>query len=145
MKEELIKFETAKLATEVGFDIETLHFYTKPNSKMFGIDEHGMYYPIKNWPKKLYKSGEEAVLNIKNIYFAPTQSLIQKWLREIHGIQIVVWWRDKEDKFYYEIGYSKGNVRQVQTGNRDLLFNSYEEALEEAIVYSLNFIKTKNG
>lgn len=53
MKEELTTFETAKLAKEKGFNIETLHFYTKSNSKMFGIDEKGRSYPIKNTSKKL--------------------------------------------------------------------------------------------
>ena len=39
MEETLIQFETAKLAKEKGFDVECLHFYTNPGSKMYGVDE----------------------------------------------------------------------------------------------------------
>jgi len=76
MEETLISFETAMLAKEKGLDLITIFFYTKPNSKMFGIDEHGRTYPIKNTPKKAYKCGEEAVLHVKNAYSAPTQGLL---------------------------------------------------------------------
>ena len=41
MKEQIIEFETAKLAKDRGFEIQCLYFYTKPNSKMFGLDEKG--------------------------------------------------------------------------------------------------------
>ena len=77
MIEHLVSFETAKLAKEKGFDLETPYFYTKPNSKMFGLDEKGRAYHIKNTAKKLYTCGEEATLNIENVYVAPTQSLLQ--------------------------------------------------------------------
>ena len=74
-----ILFELAKLLKEKGFDGQCLNFYTKPNSKMFGIDEHYRNYPIKNTPKKLYTVGEHAVLNIENVYFAPTIAEIVMW------------------------------------------------------------------
>ena len=93
MKEELIKFDTAKLAKEKGFDLDLediLYFYTKPRSKMFGIDEHFRSYLIKNTPKKLYKVGEHACLNIGSLIPAPTQALLQKWLREEHKLHIVI-------------------------------------------------------
>jgi hypothetical protein len=86
MKEQLINFEAAKLAKEKGFDIDALHFYVKHHKcKVFGIDEHGRYYPSTNTPKKLYTIGQDAVLGIENVYFAPTQSLLQKWLREMNS------------------------------------------------------------
>lgn len=70
-----VSFDLAKLLKEKGYSTdECKSFYTKPNSKMFGIDEHYRNYPIKNTPKKLYTVGVHAVLNIKNIYFAPTRA-----------------------------------------------------------------------
>ena len=47
-----VSFELAKLLKKVGFDKESLKFYTKQNSKMFGIDEHGRNYPMKNIPQE---------------------------------------------------------------------------------------------
>lgn len=88
MTEQVISFETAKLAKEKGFNIDSFYFYTKPNSKVFGIDEHGRNYPIINKPKTLFVVGNAVALNIKNVYLAPTQSLLQKWLRDVHNIDV---------------------------------------------------------
>ena len=63
--EDLISFETAKLAKEKGFGAECLHFYTKPNSKMFGIDECGRSYPIKNTSFRLLLTMEKNLLTTK--------------------------------------------------------------------------------
>ena len=66
-----------------GFDDELFgKFYTKPNCKMFGIDEHGRYYNIKNIPKKLYTVGEYAVLKVINIIPAVLFSQAFKFFRD---------------------------------------------------------------
>ena len=74
-----VDFNTAKVLKEKGFDEECNNFYTKPNSKMFGISEKGRYYPIQNISRKLYTVGEHATLNDKNIYYAPEQYQIIDW------------------------------------------------------------------
>lgn len=141
MKETLIQFTTAKLAKEKGFNIETLYFYTKPNSKMFGTDEKGRLYPIKNISKKLYKCGENAVLNIENVYSAPTQSLLQKYLREVHKINIEVryygngLWRSEGYKI--TPNFEENNFKELfLTGA-----STYELTLEEGLFQVLNLIK----
>lgn len=128
MEEQLINFKTAKLAKEKGFDIETLHFYTKPRAKMFGIDEHGRSYPIKNTSKKLYTCGEESVLNIKNVIFVPTQSLLQKWLREVYKIDVLPY--KVNDKYTTEYNGSENEA----------LKDTYEKALELGLYQSLKLI-----
>lgn len=82
MEEIYCSYEQAKKLKELGFpqDIQTLYFYTKPNSKMYGIDEHYRFYNIKNTPKKLYAIGEYAVKHKENAFIAPTISLAYKWL-----------------------------------------------------------------
>lgn len=85
-----VSFKIAKLLKEKGFDLECFYFYTKPNSKMFGIDEHGGIYPIKNTAKKLYKCGKEAVLNIENVYLAPTIAEVVMWLYKKHSLWIII-------------------------------------------------------
>jgi len=80
MKEQLITFETAKLAKEKGFDKKSGRaWYT--DTTLAGHD-----------PTKLQESlGMLHYWNAdSNIYEACTQSLLQKWLREKHGIFIFV-------------------------------------------------------
>lgn len=139
MKESLIKFETAVLAKEVGFDVEYFsmecsYFYTNTKSKMFGVDEEGRYYDIKNTSKKLYKRGEEATLNDKNVYLAPTQSLLQKWLRDEHKFVVEIGFYDW-GKWNYTI-YNPSPIKQSSPE-----FNTYEEALENGLFKCLNIIK----
>ena len=89
MELQLCSFELAKLAKEKGFDVEVLHFYVKHHKcKVFGIDEEGRYFPSTNVPKKLYNVEQYAVLDVKNVYFAPTQSLLAKWFRDAHELNL---------------------------------------------------------
>ena len=125
-----ISFEIAKLLKEKGFDEQSINFYTKPNSKMFGIDEHYRNYPIKNTPKKLYKLGFNAVLNIENIYFAPTIAEVVMWLYEKHGIWISVEATDDFTMFCFRI-------RKKEISRLSFNYNSLTEAYEAAIEYTL--------
>ena len=88
MKEELIKFKTAKLAKEKGFDWETEEFYT--NSKKpyltkgveYMSDSYVRLWQWNSMPSN-YPTNAEDVLCA-----APTQSLLQKWLWETHSIWV---------------------------------------------------------
>jgi hypothetical protein len=88
IKPTYVTYEQAKLLKEKGFNEECIMFYTQPNSKMFGIDEHGRYYSIKNKPKTLWIVGNVATLNIKNVLLAPEQHQVVEWLRVNHGIWV---------------------------------------------------------
>jgi len=84
MKEQLITFDTAKLAKEKGF--EQNEFY-----KVFweGVQEKfpfskALYYKDLIEKDKL---DQETYTQLK-IYAAPTQSLLQKWLFENHTIWV---------------------------------------------------------
>ena len=139
MEEQRISFKTAKLAKEKGFDLETSYFYTKPNSKMFGIDEKGRAYHIKNTAKKIYMCGEEATLNIENVYVAPTQSLLQKWLREKYDILV-------ETQFdTVSFGYRIFNPFKTTDYFTEWKYETWEfgEALEEALYQALLLLPDK--
>ena len=109
MTDQLISFETAKLAKEKGFQ-ELTH-------KIDWVDNER--------------------------YCIPTQSLLQKWLREKHDIHIIV-------KVF---GNSKSNLRTYATdifliGNklitgRRKVENTYEEALETALFEALKLIENE--
>ena len=150
MKENLITLQTAKLAKEKGFNIKCLNFYVRSNCKMFGIDEYGRFYSIqKSTKSKIYTIGSHATLNKKNLIFAPTQSLLQKWLREEHDIYLNIT-TCGYDKKYHEMRLFRLN-KECYTYYADKTFKnghfltpykfeSYEEALEVGLFEALKLI-----
>lgn len=93
--------------------------------------------------KKGYKIDDLFVITNgikKNIYKnPPTQSLLQKWLREIHGLHIDFHNDLNEDlaKIIYYISVSdvSGELVDIKP-----IFDNYEEALEAGLLAALNLI-----
>ena len=174
MEEELISFETAKLAKEKGFDILTHSYYFEDGE----FREHSLtgtngYYDDEyqfnlsefneNWNDKWLttKTGDRCFgCNTDKGYFetfsAPTQTILQKWLREVYNCFIDILphrdgdsknkqWKNKEDVFWtVEVDYYGKNFEIKLTNNADFTqhFNkSYEEALEIALFEALKLIK----
>ena len=124
MKEQLISFGTAKLAKERGFDIKTdLYYY------------HGSF---------ANKKQEELVsINWKNNHLvdntttaAPTQSLLQKWLRDKHDIIIEI--QFDTISFGYRIFNPTKSSNYFTSWKWDKW--TYEEALEVALQEALKLI-----
>lgn len=70
-----------------------------------------------------------------------TQSLLQKWLREVHNIHLSIWYNNLTEK--WRIDY----IRNIKTDhdfttNEDE-FDTYELALEESLKQALNLIKNE--
>jgi hypothetical protein len=149
MKEQLINFETAKLAKLKGFNVYVEHMQT--------------YFSHEMWDKYLYPNSDigdfqysETAKRTKDIGFAlnenypvpfyepyymcPTQSFLQKWLREVHGIQVYVYSHTKNGKGEYRDYVAYVNETAINDA-RDEDFQSYEEALEAGLVKALNMIK----
>jgi len=123
MKEQLISLPTAILAKEKGYNWESIWMYT-PDGEMqnlIGISS----YQLENKHKWLY---------------APSQSLLQRWLREKHGIHIgirrMVWNGQIE---YNDFVYPSGSEKHTDTtlGNE---FDTFEDALENALQEALKLI-----
>jgi len=92
MNKEFVPYEQAVSLKELGFDEPCLNrFYTKPKSKMFGIDEKGRHYPIKNTPKKLYTIGEHFILNDNNAITAPLYQQAFRWFREKYELHSFIY------------------------------------------------------
>jgi len=129
MKEQLISFETAKLAKEKGFDQNPY----KAN-KCYA-PEYADGSNIRLCNTLFYQD--------VNIAVAPTQSLLQKWLREEHNIHVYVTYRrfvakpDSDDGFYFHIGKSIEFSLCDDWGGR---YKTYEEALEVGLQKALSFI-----
>ena len=116
MEEQLISFETAKLAKEKGFKyFQRIITVLDEEDKRFENDEHGI-----------------------------TQSLLQKWIRETHKIYVnaLPSYTDNSDnkKHYFELFYGK-TLRLF--GDKYSYFPTYEEALEVGLFEALNLIKNE--
>ena len=140
MKEQLISFETAKLAKEKGF--KTL----------------GMFYYHSNSDKVNKGTWDDGELNWNGIPYdgmsvetwaAPTQSLLQKWLRELHNTHVTIMY------FSANADLTPGDDYQpmidiIRPVHRAILedlgdFRTYEEALEKGLQEALKLINNNNG
>ena len=121
MEEQLISLETAKLAKEKGFnEICDSHF-----------EKDGETYDSYGLPFKPNDKQEHEIL-----YARPSQSLLQKWLREEHKIHIVIMpciIPSNEVKYYIFTGKLKWDWAE--------LFDTYEEALEVGLQEALKLVK----
>jgi hypothetical protein len=116
MKEQLITFETAKLAKERGFDLDS-----KGRKNCMFFASNGRLC--------------DKVYDFDNVCLAPTQSLLQKWLREVHKLYITTrpYKLTNRYQFFVTITSEEDNF----TFNK---FDSYEEALEKGLEEALKLI-----
>jgi hypothetical protein len=131
MKEQLISFETAKLAKEKGLDKIRCNY-------IYNIGYHDLQPEMdafESFPK-------DSVSGQFHLALAPTQSLLQKWLREKHKIYI-----DVDSACYLEEGKYAAQIhahgkRHFQKNILDgfTIFKTYEEALEEGLAEALRLI-----
>lgn len=135
MKEKIISFETAKLAKEKGFNIPTRNFYADiswNNKEVYTCSEIGH-------PEYTIDMGENH--GFGDIILIPTQNILQKWLREIHNIDITI--PPSKLGYFATISYwdKDGNSKEIEANN---YYFKYEIALEEAFKKSLKILPNKN-
>ncbi len=144
MKEQLITFETAKLAKEKGFNEITKERYCdcpEFNEMQYGS---GKYHECEEGYKlqlatvELLNHEYKCTRPCNGEYKAPTQAFLQKWLREVHKIYIgavpVIYSGDDEASYYYP------TINNC-TIDTKLRYKSYEEALEQALQDGLKLIQ----
>ena len=126
MEEQLVTFETARIAKEKNFN-----WYT---DKAYILDK-------EDGDKIIDNEWEQIIEDNPNVFefvgYAPTQSFLQKWLREIHEISI------KVDDFYTESKVRFDyNICKLgsQEDNPKGIFETYEKALEAGLQEALNLI-----
>ena len=147
MEEQLISFETAKLAKEKGFGgkgLTTLNGYFR-NGILCNI-------PCNNQSDFCHEDE----------FSAPTQSVLQKWLRDKHNIEVGVfrytyeggvykgkcymWAVDQyDDKYDGEMPESSEHwlLNERQANGYD--FKTWEEALEQGLLEALKLIPNEKG
>lgn len=116
MEEQLITFETAKLAKEKGYDIECEKYF----------NEDGELWAYIKWMEDLRD----------DIPFIPTQSLLQRWLREEHNIDVwAVPFKNIDDEKAYDFTSDCDIYSESEIG-----YSTYEQALEIGLQEALKLI-----
>jgi len=157
MKEQLISFETARLAKEKGFEIPTYTAYIdgkfhKNEDEPNGYDGYDLASK-ENWNKKGWiftKNGEgcfgcQGNPKYFEAYTVTTQSLLQKWLRDVHNIHIDIHaaqyaWNNKNSYLRSVFKILGKNIQNKYVSYRVKEVESYEEALEKGLQEGLKLI-----
>jgi len=157
-----VNFETAQLAKEEGFNIPVNTLF-QHNKNLYEVLPSDDYPHLAHYGKQLddYTTGyydwnsleldeEEKLHKVSGFsesdedYFtvccsAPTQSLLQKWLREKH--EIIVWAEPFNSPYIcYEPQVLSDKIEE--DWKTDDVEDTYEEALEIALQNGLKLIKT---
>ena len=131
MEEQLISFETAKLAKEKGFNIDCLHFYCINSTCNYTEKPYEYSFKVNaNRPNK-NNFGYGGTTS------APTQSLLQRWLREVHDIIVLIHQYTETKTYFYLINQEY----DFEYDNNKLNCKTYEEALEIGLQEALKLIK----
>ena len=154
MKKDLILFETAKLAKEKGFDELVFYKYSDKGvlyisyttEQYYGIEtledfiSSGDGFTKNNelpWQNIYRSENENKKVNI--VVTAPTQSELQKWLREKHNIHVEVWYDNtQKDGYPYLCEIYDQNDEVVD--HDGWYYDNWEEALEEGLQEALKLI-----
>lgn len=148
MKEQLINFETAKLAKEKGFNEKCkFHHYSVAISR---AQKRAFPFKESELLETYMRDRSNSELSNKR-YSAPTQSLLQKWLREVHNIHVEIYswytgtfyafnlFKGKDSTNLVDIDWSESNTYHKERGTSSVY--SYEEALEKGLQSALKLIQ----
>ena len=139
--DEIVTFKVAKLAKEKGFDEECGEFYCEDKSQKritrISCNRHvtSFDYCTNSMLEDYYPPHEYCYIA------APTQSLLQRWLREEKGIVVEVICLPTtrtSSKYEYKrhlFWGSDGHYLEGEYG--DEIYDTYELALEDALKYAL--------
>jgi hypothetical protein len=147
MKENRITLETAILAKEKRFDVlcEEAYFETEEHTLEMGRGGDCLF--PHQLPRILGRCSEDEYTHF--IAEAPTQGLLQKWLREVHNIYVDASHDLSADGKYINYYTSWGFMRQLDNeGNLNANrwydeysdWRTYEEALEFGLAEALKMI-----
>jgi hypothetical protein len=139
MEEKLVGFNVAKLAKEKEFDADMgwNDFYYDTLSENELLHGSSKYYPHGNMNGVETKEQARYTKWELQLIKAPTQRLLQKWLREKHGIYAYVDWA-RHQMIIYDM------LNDDILFRKDIVLNSDEQAtefVEEVLIEALKLIK----
>jgi len=121
MEDTLARYSTAKLAEQKGFDWECYKVYVKGHKEAYWED--ALPFDLED-EKKIP---------------APTQSLLQKWLREKHEIHLrVTPWVGDDNRTKYDYDMYSDLVQEEHLEDEEC--DKYEHSLENGLVAGLNLL-----
>jgi hypothetical protein len=128
--EDYVSFEIAKLLKEKGFDGECQGYYEVPTKISLQKDVRKQLNVL---PKNWNEYNKECV--VCEYISIPTHQMVLKWLREVHNIHCTIDIGYGSKAMYFSNVYStkKSGALHNETG----YYNSYEEAVEAALLYVL--------
>lgn len=128
-REDYVTYAVAMLAKEKGFDFPMTSFYRTDEAYpvLRGIHTFGIFGNVDHNSSDFRCS-------------APTQSLLQKWLRKKKGLHIDI--VATASGYYWVIGKTNGTgITDSDVTNRGVnnggCFDTFEECLEDALEYTL--------
>lgn len=133
MEEQLVSLRVGLMAKTNGFDWECENTYDEDGD----VHELQYYEGCYNGGDTINSKLDYEFSTEKDLCTAPTQAHLQKWLREIHYIHIVmnlVCYDNTRNYYSYTI-YLIGRTPQIGAIKR-----SYEDALELALGEALELI-----
>lgn len=159
MEEQLISFETAKLAKEKGFTLLVPRAYIGGELRTNEVDESNADYSgydhsvdlddfDDNWNKEKWLFTKDFCecfgCNLDNKkYFeacsAPTQSLLQRWIRETRGVNIQIY--NNASGYLFQMSKADSGTdlgwSEYEGPNNSGVWDTYEGALEAALKVQL--------
>lgn len=132
MEEPLVSFDVASLLKEKGFDWKTFNYFNSERDLVTPDEYEVEFYPHNPINHNLQDYN----------WSRPSQSLAQKWLREVHGILLFVL-PNYEGKWGYGILMKNKYHTQSNRFELDEIIGSYEEALEVGLSNALTLINNK--
>lgn len=135
MQEQKVNFVTAKLTQEKGFDWCTNEAYLLDT-------EDGDEIKDSDWEQIMEDNPDV----FEFIGYAPTQSVLQKWLREVHNIFVNADYYQgyPEVRFYYDIKILGDDNYNGNQDSDDNIY-TYEQALELGLQEALKLIELSNN
>ncbi len=135
MNEQLITFEVAKLAKEKGFAEVCSHAYSEYHG---GVVRFLDLFEEYNGDHDGW-CNTDTNISAGNYITAPTQSLLQKWLREVHNLHVNPYFEGEAgEKAIYSLFIHQGCDNRIKVKQS---FPTYESALEQGLIETLKLIK----
>lgn len=132
IQEAYCSYETCKLLKEKGFKIDTSQDYWKidKDGVKYFMSSIGAYTSDPNNKYAFYRPADS--------YPCPTQQMAMRWLREVHGLFILIGNDDLDWNWQiFDIKNRDKNLDPICKSESYGGIDSYEEAVEAAVKYCL--------
>jgi hypothetical protein len=132
MEEQKVNFETAKLAKEKGFNIDTLDSFYLNRETVMEISVEDYPFAPFNWNS-----------NTEFDFARPTQSLLAKWLREVHRLHVEVHMYIEDGLYMYESLIKSDSEYEMIILRQEKYLPNWERTLEIGLQEALKLIPNK--